>query len=162
MVGLPLSPPRLMMVNGNSVSAQQTICVISCLRGSFLKTTTALENGDLIVSPLCPAGGRYLTARWRIRISWQSGFVKMCLSQYVVWGRYGIRNTAKSASDAFMRNVLVSLYGGLQKTFSLTHDWLWISSVKRGNSVSCSVAAPSSVKPSSRCKFLNNKNGVLQ
>ena len=63
MVGLPLSPPRLMMVNGNSVSAQQTICVISCLRDSFLKTTTAAANGDLVVSPLCPAGGRYLTAR---------------------------------------------------------------------------------------------------
>ncbi|EOJ9947136.1 hypothetical protein ACJ5MM_004262, partial [Shigella sonnei] len=61
MVGLPLSPPRLMMVNGSNVSAQQTICVISCLRGSFLKTTTALGNGDLIVSLLCPAGGRYLT-----------------------------------------------------------------------------------------------------
>lgn len=54
MVGLPLSPPRLMMVNGNSVSAQQTICVISCLRGSDLKMTIALANGDLITSPLCP------------------------------------------------------------------------------------------------------------
>lgn len=63
MVGLPLKPPLLMMVNGNSVSAQQTICVISCLRGSFLKTTTALGNGERIVSPLWPAGGRYLTAR---------------------------------------------------------------------------------------------------
>lgn len=63
MVGLPLKPPLLMMVNGNSVSAQQTICVISCLRGSDLKMTIALANGDLITSPLCPAGGRYLTAR---------------------------------------------------------------------------------------------------
>ncbi len=63
MVGLPLKPPLLMMVNGSNVSAQQTICVISCLRGSVLKMTIALENGDLIVSPLCPAGGRYLTAR---------------------------------------------------------------------------------------------------
>lgn len=46
MVGLPLKPPLLMMVNGSNVSAQQIICVISCLRGSFLKTTTALGNGE--------------------------------------------------------------------------------------------------------------------
>ena len=63
MVGLPLKPPLLMMVNGSNVSAQQIICVISCLRGSFLKTMAALANGERIASPLCPAGGRYLTAR---------------------------------------------------------------------------------------------------
>lgn len=122
MVGLPLKPPLLMMVNGSNVSAQQTICVISCLRGSVLKMTIAAGNGERTTSPLWPAGGRNLTARCRIRISWQSGFVKMCLSQYVVWGRYGIRNTAKSASDAFMRNDGMSLYGGLQNTRSPSHD----------------------------------------
>lgn len=63
MVGLPLKPPLLMMVNGSNVSAQQIICVISCFRDSDLKMTIALANGDLITSPLWPAGGRYLTAR---------------------------------------------------------------------------------------------------
>lgn len=63
MVGLPLSPPRLMMVNGSNVSAQQIICVISTFRDPDLKMTIALANGERNTSPLLPAGGRYLTAR---------------------------------------------------------------------------------------------------
>ena len=63
MVGLPLSPPRLIIIRGNNVSAQQTVSVISCFRGSVLKMTIALGNGERIASPLWPAGGRNLTAR---------------------------------------------------------------------------------------------------